>query len=169
MFENSIFRFSDRISNSILVGDEQLTAYNEFMVCAIPNRNNTRYTYKYDSKTKKVTLRGKVEDILNGTQTKSVTFLLDLRILQLLGLISFFFIYLCIWINYIRSIYITTFPNLDKTLNIMLAWFCSHSKFSNLILAFRLLISGLILVEKYAYHLFIDNWVYFLSVEDFGI
>ncbi|EFO20257.2 hypothetical protein LOAG_08236 [Loa loa] len=61
----------DRISNSILVGNEQLTAYNSFMVCAIPNRNNTRYTYKYDNETKKVILRGRMEDILNGIRTKS--------------------------------------------------------------------------------------------------
>ncbi|VBB27358.1 unnamed protein product [Acanthocheilonema viteae] len=61
----------DRISNSILVGTEQLRAYNEFIACAIPNRNSTKYTYKYDSETKKITLRGKMEDILNGTLTKS--------------------------------------------------------------------------------------------------
>ncbi|KAM3719219.1 Chorismate synthase [Dirofilaria immitis] len=61
----------DRISNSILVGTEQLTAYNEFMTCAIFNHSNTRYTYKYDKKTKKVTLQGKMEHILNGMRTKS--------------------------------------------------------------------------------------------------
>lgn len=72
----SFFNFSDRISNSILVGPEQRTPYNEFMVCAISNSNNTNYTYKYDRETKKVTLRGKMEDILNGTRTKSVTFCL---------------------------------------------------------------------------------------------
>ncbi|CAG9537672.1 unnamed protein product [Cercopithifilaria johnstoni] len=61
----------DQISNSILVGTGQMTAYNEFMVCAISDRNNTRYTYKYDSETKKVTLRGRAEDILDGTRTRS--------------------------------------------------------------------------------------------------
>ncbi|VDO20240.1 Uncharacterized protein BM_BM10075 [Brugia malayi] len=61
----------DRISSSVLVGTGQLTTYNDFMPCAIPNRNNTRYTYMYDREAKKVTLRGKMEDILEGTRTKS--------------------------------------------------------------------------------------------------
>uniref|UniRef100_A0A8R1TJ87 Uncharacterized protein n=1 Tax=Onchocerca volvulus TaxID=6282 RepID=A0A8R1TJ87_ONCVO len=61
----------DRISNSILVGIEQLTAYNEFMACGISNDNNTRYTYKYDEKTKKITLQGKIEDILDGIRLES--------------------------------------------------------------------------------------------------
>uniref|UniRef100_A0A158Q8V5 G_PROTEIN_RECEP_F2_4 domain-containing protein n=1 Tax=Elaeophora elaphi TaxID=1147741 RepID=A0A158Q8V5_9BILA len=66
----------DRISNSILVGIEQQAVYNKFMVCAIPNRNNTNYTYEYDSETKKVTFRGKMEDILDETRTKNVTYCL---------------------------------------------------------------------------------------------
>ncbi|VDO24286.1 unnamed protein product [Onchocerca flexuosa] len=61
----------DRISNSILVGIEQLTAYNEFMACAISKNNNTTYNYKYDKKTRKITLRGKMQDILNGIRIES--------------------------------------------------------------------------------------------------
>uniref|UniRef100_A0A915PUA8 Uncharacterized protein n=1 Tax=Setaria digitata TaxID=48799 RepID=A0A915PUA8_9BILA len=72
-YGNLIGNCQDRISSTIIVGPEQLTAYNEFMACAPANSTNAKYTYKYDAETKKITLHGKMEDILDGIRSRSAS------------------------------------------------------------------------------------------------